>query len=149
MHARQQIREAAATVLAGATPYPVYQSRIWPLAADKLPCLLLFTRREQSSRLTMGSRSARKLARVCELLVEGIVAASEATMDDQLDEIARGVEAAIGASETFDGLVHGLVLASTLSEMRAREGEKPVGAVQLVYEVQYHTTETDPATIVN
>ncbi|TXL70105.1 hypothetical protein FHP25_35885 [Vineibacter terrae] len=142
-HHRQALREAAAAILADlpSTRERVYQSRVWPVDASRLPCLLIFTRREQRGEV---SRPPRKFDRSLELIVEGIVAASEATLDDRLDTIAAEVEAALAASPNLAGTAKECIYENTVCELRAREGEKPVGAVQLVYAVEYRTTEADP-----
>lgn len=151
-HARQQIREAVAAALAAnaTTAGRVYQSRVWPVAEDRLPCLLVFTRREQSARdAQASSTSSWAQARAVELVIEGIVAAAEATMDDTLDTIAGEVETALAAAGDLGGQVKDIELGSTALEQRARDGERAVGAVQLVYAVSYRTREGVPDTIID
>jgi hypothetical protein len=55
-HVRQQIRERVATTLTGLTTTgsKVYQSRVYPLAANNLPGLLVFTNSETSEPDQMG-----------------------------------------------------------------------------------------------
>lgn len=148
-HHRQTIRQAVAAVLAGlpTTGPRVFKSRVWPLADDKLPCLLVFTRRDQVQDASMGR--PRRLNRGVEVIVEGVVAAASEDLDDTLDIIAAEVEAAMGADPTLGGVVKQCLLDGSTSELRASEGEKPVGAIQLVFIATYRTVEGDPSTAIN
>ena len=56
-HVRQQIRERVGTTLGSLTTTSsrVYQSRVYPLASNNLPGLLIYTKSEESEPATMGS----------------------------------------------------------------------------------------------
>ena len=55
-HYRQQIRERVATTLTGLTTTGsnVFQSRVYPIEENKLPCLLIYTKDETSEPLAMS-----------------------------------------------------------------------------------------------
>jgi hypothetical protein len=62
-HARQQIREAAATVVSGLTTTGtrVYQSRMRPVADAGTPCLLVMTSDESIDPATVYTQQQRSL----------------------------------------------------------------------------------------
>ena len=89
MHVRQQIREHVGTILSGltSTGNRVYQSRVWPLNADTLPALLVYTTTESSDTDTMGPTLT--LNRELVLIVEGYVR-DITVYDDKIDTISSG-----------------------------------------------------------
>lgn len=142
-HVRRQIREAAATALAGlaTTGARVFQSRVYPLRDADLPCLLISTDDEQidAENAVMGGELTRELT----LTVRG-VAKANADLDDTLDGIAEQVEPVLNGS-TLGGKAKNCQLAGIKVEMD--EGlEKPVGTMTLQYRITYFTTPASPGT---
>ena len=140
-HARQQIREAVATLVTGLTTTGsnVFQSRVYRLQASELPALLVYTNSETVERSHMTSGLVRELT----LRVEGIAKAL-ADIDDTLDTIGAEVEAALGGQEPAG--VEDLVLQSADVTING-EGEQQVGAIVMDYLVRYRTNEAAPETI--
>ena len=114
-HARQQIRERVAGDVTGLTTTGsrVYQSRIYNLEKTDLPCLLVYSKNEDSERDTF--RGTNGLARNLSIVIEGYQKGAT-NLDDSLDTIAEEVEEALGANATLNGLVKDLSIASTEAE---------------------------------
>ena len=144
-HARQAIREAAATLLTGlaTTGSRVHQSRLPYVTLDdtSLPALLVTTEDEQVAQATVHGRLERRVT----LNVAGLAKAA-ANLDDTLDSIAAEVETALGAAPTLSGkcTFHGLTgLRVGLDDSL----EKPVGRIDLAFEVLYFTNAGAPGTL--
>lgn len=140
-HVRQQIREAAATLLTGLTTTGarVFQSRIYPLRDADLPCLLISTDDEQiehENAVTGG-----ELARELTITVRGIAKAT-ANLDDALDAIAEQVEPVLNGV-TLGGKVKRCNLQSIKVEMDDVL-EKPAGIITLEYRALYFTSPGSP-----
>lgn len=143
-HARQQIREAAATVLTGlaTSGSRVYQSRVHPLEAANLPCLLVNTDDEEVQGLKISSPDL--LDRRLTLTVSAVAKAS-ANLDDTLDNMIAEVETVLGGS-ILGGLVKTLQLDSIGIEMV--QNDKPVGMARMSYSATYMTTANAPGVII-
>ncbi len=142
-HVRRQIREAAATALAGlaTTGSRVFQSRVYPLRDADLPCLLISTDDEQvdQNNAVSGGEMTRELT----LTVRGVAKAT-ADLDDTLDGIAEQVEPVLNVS-TLGGNVKTCRLTGIKVEMDDVL-EKPVGIITLEYRTLYFTTPAAPGT---
>ena len=143
-HARQQIREAAATVVTSlaTTGTRVHQSRMRPAADAGLPCLLVMTTDESIDPATVYTQQQRTLT----LLIRGLAKAT-ANLDDTLDTIALEVETAMAAQPTLGSRAAGMFLDNTRIEFDD-ETDKPVGIVTLEYRITYFTNAGSPGTIV-
>ena len=133
-HARQTIREAAATLLTGLTTTStrVFQSRMVP--QESLPCLLITTNDEEIVPGTIGTLLERHL----ELAVTGCAKATS-TVDDTLDTIAAEVETAMAGFAYRNEL--------TRLEVGFDEAlEKPAGRIVLTYRITYLTAAGSPGT---
>lgn len=133
-HARQTIREAAATLLTGLTTTGsrVFQSRAVP--QESLPFLLITTNDEEIVPGTIGNLIERQM----ELVVTGY-AKQTSTVDDVLDTIAAEVETAM-AGFTYRNALKSLAVdfEETL--------EKPVGLIRLAFVCTYLTATGTPGT---
>ena len=140
-HVRQQIREAAAAAVTGLVTAGsrVYQSRLHPLDATKLPCLLVNTDDESIDGLMIGSPDI--LDRKLTLSIRAVAKAS-ANLDDTLDTMAAEIETALGVS-TLGGLVKTLMLDGINIDME--QSDKPVGIATLKYIANYMTVANAPA----
>jgi hypothetical protein len=139
-HMRKQIRDAAATALTGlaTTETRVYPSRNHRTRPDDLPCLMIFTKDEESAPDNMSR--PRDLERACEVVVVGR-AKDNSTLDDTLDLIAAEVEAALGNNLLSD-LASELFLART-EQIYDPDGEAEYGDVVLTWQAEYRTAEND------
>ncbi len=141
-HPRTLIREAVAARLteslpqvdARITPARISIHRSTPLFAGKLPAILIYTRDERiedQPHADPGLRH-RKLELSVEIVASGDAAAEEA------DVLAQAVEATLDADETLGQLVEGTRLTRTEVDQDG-EGDTPVLAVRLLFEVSYWT----------
>jgi hypothetical protein len=133
-HARQTIREAAATLLTNLTTTGsrVFQSRMAP--QESLPCLLITTNDEEVTPGTISGMAERHL----ELAVTGC-AKSASNVDDTLDTIAAEVETAMAGFTYRNEL--------TRLEVDFDEAvEKPAGRIVLTFRITYLTAAGSPGT---
>ena len=141
-HPRTLIREAVAVRLIEALPKVdarITASRIsihrsTPLFAGKLPAVLIYTRDERiedQPNADPGLRY-RKLELSVEIIASGDAAAEEG------DVLAQAVEAILDADETLGLLVEGTRLTRTEVD-QGGEGDRPVLAARLSFEVSYWT----------
>ncbi|MDD3676891.1 hypothetical protein [Thauera propionica] len=108
--------------------------RTTPLFAGKLPAILIYTRDERiedQPNADPGLRY-RKLELSVEIIASGEAAAEEA------DVLAQAVEALLDADETLGLMVEGTRLTRTEVD-QGGEGDTPVLAVRLSFEVSYWT----------
>lgn len=140
MHFRQQIREAAAAALLGlpSTATRVYQSRLHPIEASKLPCLLVNTDDEELN--TVSIHPMPIMDRNLTLTVRA-VAKVVANLDDTLDSMIAEVESVLGGS-TLGEKVKTLELQTISIEMEA-ESDKPVGIATMRFLTSYMTVAND------
>ncbi len=133
-HARQTIREAAATLLTGltSTGSRVFQSRIVPQTT--LPCLLVMTDAEEIAPGAFEKQLDRRLT----LTIVGVAKAG-ATLDDNLDTIAAEVETALGSDYRYELTGIDVDFDETL--------EKPAGRITLTYGYRYFTNAGAPGTV--
>lgn len=147
MHVRQQIRSAIITQVTGLTTtgINVFEHRVYPLAEDDLPAIVVSTTSEGSSMATIGGMgTVASLQRNLAISVEGYVKATS-DVAQTLDTIAEEIEVALGDDETLGGLVESIELSGTTIEITA-EGDQPVGVVKMDYDVVYRTTTGNPST---
>ncbi len=133
-HARQTIREAAATLLTNLTTTGtrVFQSRMVP--QESLPCLLITTNDEEITPGTISGMAERNL----DLAVTGCAKAAS-NVDDTLDTIAAEVETAMAGFTYRNEL--------TRLEVDFDEAvEKPAGRIVLTFRITYLTAAGLPGT---
>lgn len=141
-HPRTLIREAVAARLIEALPKVdarITASRIsihrsTPLFAGKLPAVLIYTRDERIEDQPNADPGVRY--RRLELSVE--IIASGDTAAEEADMLAQVVEAILDSDETLGLLVEGTRLTRTEVD-QGGEGDTPVLAVRLSFEVSYWT----------
>ena len=143
-HVRQSLRERIASNVTGLTTTGanVFQSRVYTLEPDDLPCLLVYSTSETSERATMATTDS--LNRDLTVMVEGY-ARTASNLDDTLDTISAEVETAVASDPTCNALALDTVLQSTEIEYDS-EGDQPIGSVRLSFGVQYQTKTTVPTT---
>ncbi len=136
-HVRQQIRDAAYTLLTGlnTTGANVFKSRLYPLNETELPGLCIYTNAEEPDdeqgkfdvfdvrRLTLSVEGHGKL-------VTGL--------EDQLDDMAGEVEDAIlTPGQDFGGLAQTVDI-GTVEYGKSKDGDQPVGIVIVNFIVTYY-----------
>lgn len=145
-HPRTLIREAVAALLSANLPKVdarITASRIsihrsTPLFAGKLPAVLIYTRDERIEEQPNADPGLRyrKLELSIEIITSGDAAAEEA------DLLAQAVEAILDLDETLGLLVEGTRLTRTEVD-QGGEGDTPVLAARLSFEVSYWTRPVD------
>lgn len=146
-HARAQIRAAVVTALTGlaTTGLRVHAARVAARHAEDLPCLLVTTADERVEGANVGRMQQRDLAVVVRALA---MSADESfTLDEQLDQIALEVEAAMAVDPSFGGLVAGSFLETVAVEFD-EDADQPVGEIRLQYRLAYFVNAGAPGTIV-
>ena len=145
-HPRTLIREAVKARLSANLPkvdprmIPARISihRSTPIFAGKLPAILIYTRDERIEDQPNADPGLRY--RKLELSVE-IIASGEAAAEDA-DTLALAVEAILDADETLGLMVEGTRLTRTEVD-QGGEGDTPVLAVRLMFEISYWTQPLD------
>ena len=145
-HPRTLIREAVKARLSAnlpkvdprITPARISIQRSTPLFAGKLPAILIYTRDERIEDQPNSDPGLRH--RKLELSVE-IIASGEAAAEDA-DTLAQAVEAILDADETLGRMVEGTRLTRTEVD-QGGEGDTPVLAVRLTFEISYWTQPSD------
>ena len=147
-HARQSIREAAATLLTGLTTTGsrVHQSRLpyATLGDGELPALLVITEDEQIADRTTDSPA--RMWREIDLVISGLAKPS-ANLDDTLDTIAAEVETALGESLTVSTKKLSVML-QDLKVSIDTSLERDVGRIDLRFRVAYFTAAGAPGTLI-
>jgi len=141
-HVREQIRDRIASNVTGlsTTGDRVYKSRVWPLNADTMPALLVYSTSEDSATDIMGPSLV--MNRELSVVVEGYVR-NITVYDDKVDTIAKEVEIAMAADQTLNNLAKISYLSGT-EITYSGEGDQPIAVVSMTYLVQYRTAVDSP-----
>lgn len=141
-HMRKQIRDAVITACTGlaTTGSKVFNHRVYPLGANKLPGLCIYSQDE--STIYQSISPPRSVMRTLTVVVESYVK-STANYDDTIDQIALEVEQALAADVTLGGLAKDTKILGFTSEVSG-DGEQPacIGIMQV--QVTYCVAENDP-----
>ena len=106
-----------------------------------MPIYLVYTTRDFVDE-SMSTANGRM--RVCTVVIDALIAATEADVDDTLDEHAVYIE-----SQLNDSRLGGVVLKTILQESELTvntEGDVGLGILTLTYSVTYRTVPADPET---
>lgn len=146
MHERQAIRdEIVARLIAADTAAEgrVVKSRSSPLKLDQLPMISVYNEIEP---IREGSeKGSDGLERLFEVTIVGWThASSDSDVDDDLDDLALEIEAAIDADPTLDRNSSSAHLVNTQFGIDMK-GERPMGAVSLTYLCRYFTDTRNAA----
>lgn len=141
-HVREQIRDRIASNVTSlsTTGDRVYKSRVWPLNADTMPALLVYSTSEDSATDIMGPSLV--MNRELSVVVEGYVR-NITVYDDKVDTIAKEVEIAMAADQTLNNLAKISYLSGTEISYSG-EGDQPIAVVSMTYLVQYRTAVDSP-----
>lgn len=140
-HVRKQIRDAIETALTGLgkTGSNVFVSRVYPMETAGFPGLIIYTGDEETEIMTM--ERPRLQHRTVQAVVETYSEFID-TLDDELDEPCKEIEAAIGADITLGGLAKTTDLESTEYDLTA--GQRPAGVAKLTFNIVYCVRENAP-----
>lgn len=140
-HLRKQIRDSIITAVTGlaTTSTRVYASRVYPLAADKLPGLCVYTNAETIEMATLNK--PRVQTRTLEVTIEAYALAISG-LDDTLDQICLEVEEALDVDVTRGGKAKDTQVTSIETDFSG-DGEKPAGIARITVSVMYQCREND------
>ncbi|HQT03402.1 MAG TPA: hypothetical protein PLU46_00280 [Thiotrichales bacterium] len=122
------------------TPSRIHLMKMTPLFVGKLPAVLIYSKQERIDDMPgehQGNRY-RKLTMAVEVVTSGESAANEA------DVIAWAIEQQLEADETLSHLIEAIRLTNTDVEFDS-EGDTPVMAVRLNFEVRYWSSDPRPS----
>lgn len=141
-HARKQIRDQIVTTLTGlaTTGSNVFASRMWPMAEEQMPGLIVYTVSEDSEAVAQSS-SGYTLGRVLNVSIDAYVAAA-VNVDDLVDQIAVEIEEALAGDAALDALVERSVLTRTEIILEGN-GEHETAITKFQYEIRYRTAAND------
>lgn len=149
-HVRQQIRDAAATLITGTamptTGDAVFKSRQRALNVDQLPCWAVFTKNERhvlEERTTGG-----EMRRDVELRFEGYVRDADGdSANDTLDDMLVELETQIETDRKLGGLLKDLVL-DTIEFDGEDDADQVMYAVRVSYIATYWIVRGSPETAI-
>ncbi|MDX6481721.1 MAG: hypothetical protein QOG85_2231 [Gaiellaceae bacterium] len=144
-HLRQQVCDRIAQILAGLTTTEdrVYQTRVYPLAQDEIPCLLIYGLTEEVDTRTLAGRRIQD--RNLRVAIEAVAQVNE-ELEQTLNRMAHEVEAALGADQTLGALLSDAsrLERTEIGLTKAAEDQKPAGTARLTYVCKYITREGAP-----
>lgn len=142
MHVRQQIRDLIKAAVDTNPGVTVETSRTYPVTESEFPKYLIYTTSEFiNDAISTRSADGRELT----VMVEALVLANDADLDDDLDEHAIYLEKQLNNS-----VLGGAVLKTILqrSEVTSSvEGDVAVGSLTLTFNVTYRSVRGDPETL--
>nr|BAR35091.1 Phage minor tail protein U [uncultured Mediterranean phage uvMED] len=141
-HARKAIRDNIKTTLSGLTTTGtnVYQSRVYPMAASRLPGILIYNKIEETEYRTVNS--PRLQERVSTFNIEVYVKGT-ANFDDSLDQICLEIEEALSVDLTRGGNAEDTRITTFEADFNG-DGDQPVAVALLTVEVRYQARENNP-----
>lgn len=145
-HVRKLIRDNVTTTLTGLTTTGtnVYQTRVYPIAEDRLPGIAIYSSEE--STLFGSMNPPRTQIRTLTLVVEIYVKAVD-NYDDTLDQICLEIEESLYADLTRGGYAKDTQVLRFSSDFSG-DGDQPVAYGTLEVSVDYATAENDLETSV-
>lgn len=147
-HVRTQIRAAIVARLKVAgivAPESVLPGRRRPTTQAQLPCLLVYTDEENSSREAANSGVALR-KRTVDLVVRCRLSTVADPPQDQLDALAVQVEVALDGSGSLGGLLVDLELQRTEQGAPSPASDRQPGEIDLIYAAEYWTQAGAPET---
>ncbi len=138
-HVRQQIRDNIVTTLTGLTTTGarIYRTRVYPIAEDKLPGLLIYTDAEEVETVTITP--PRTQMRSLEIKVEAYVK-GVSNFDNQIDTITAEIEDALSADVTRGALAKDTTITGFEADFNG-DGDQPVAMGRVTVRVDYMTVE--------
>ena len=140
-HVRKLIRDNIETTLTGlaTTGANVYQTRVYPIAEDRLPGLAIYTNSEATEYATINP--PRTQLRTLSVSVD-VYAKAVTAYDDLLDAACVEIEEALYTDRTRGGNAKDTRIIAFDSDFSG-DGDQPVARATLTVEVDYVTIEND------
>lgn len=142
-HVRKQLRDAVVARVTGLTTTGsrVHGYRVHPLqSSSKLPALSVYATSEAAEADTIHAPTL--VDRFVDLHVEGIANASDATLEDTLDQISKEVETALASALTIGSKE--VLLVYQGCEIRMEDGEKRAGVVDMAFRARIFNAANTP-----
>ena len=140
-HVRKLIRDDIETTLTGLTTTGsnVYQTRVYPIAEDRLPGLAIYTSTEATdyATITPPRTQVRTLSVSVDVYVKSVTG-----YDDTLDAACVEIEEALYTDRTRGGNAKDTRITAFDSDFSG-DGDQPVARATLTVEVEYVTLEND------
>lgn len=140
-HVRKLIRDDIETTLTGlaTTGSNVYQTRVYPIAEDRLPGLAIYTSTEATdyATITPPRTQVRTLSVSVDVYVKSVTG-----YDDTLDAACVEIEEALYTDRTRGGNAKDTRITAFDSDFSG-DGDQPVARATLTVEVEYVTLEND------
>lgn len=132
-HRRKTVRDAFASAVTGLglTGARVYTSRLYPLAADEIPALRIYTPSDTTDAETIGTSVVAPLRRI-RIVCEAVAKANTAA-DDSVDAICEQLEIKLATVPTLSGAVMKLAYLSFEQELNI-ESDAPVVVGRMTFE---------------
>lgn len=150
-HVRKQIRDAAATALAGlvTTGSNVFPSLTYNLSDSQIPGLKIFTTNDRF-RDFLTVDYPRRVERELDLIIEGYAKVND-IVDDTLDAIGVEVENTLSAenanNDNLNGLTKDLYFDSAYIPLD--NAENTIGMIRMTFKAIYNIAENDCETALN
>ena len=140
-HVRKLIRDNIETTLTGlaTTGANVYQTRVYPIAEDRLPGLAIYTSSESTDYATINP--PRTQLRTLSVSVD-VYAKAVTAYDDLLEAACVEIEEALYTDRTRGGNAKDTRIIAFDSDFSG-DGDQPVARATLTVEVDYVTIEND------
>ena len=142
-HYREQIRKAVITAVTGLTTTStrVKSGPVYNLADNTDPTLAVWTRLSVPD-YERGQLQQAPLWMV-EVTIEGYVKIHD-DLQDTLDDIASEVETAIYSNSALLALCNNYIAMGEQSIEIDLDGDKPLGKIEMIFNVYYHAAEGSP-----
>ena len=143
---RKALRAATVAVIAQRVPAMggrVFGQRAIPLQEASLPAACVYTAGEQIATISDSTKLHSRRVRLVVHIIGQAHDHTGAGLDDQLDDLADAVEAAIYADSTLGGAVSDVTLTAIEGPDLADSGAVVIGEIRVVYEAVYDTELRD------
>ena len=137
-HYRQQIREQVATTLTGLSSLNtnIFQSRVYNIEEENLPCALIYTKNEESEPITISY--PRTIAKTLDLTIE--IYTKGSTYETSIENIIKQVREKMFTDRLVNGLAKDSFITSTEITYNG-EGDSSLAVGLLSYQIEYHHEE--------
>jgi hypothetical protein len=122
----------------------VFTDQFYALSpTSELPCLIVYTPEEDTGTPPPRCHPGEEIRRVITLIVEGVVTGT-VNLSDQLDQIAKEVEAKMATDFTLAGTCKSALLTRTATTLKGGDSPQPLGSIQMTWQVVTTTLEGVP-----
>lgn len=139
---RDAIKDLLITPAIAQVGVRIFTNRMRKLYPEELPAIVIYTRSEAAEIYVAAPREYKRTMKVAIEIFDKFDESAQTdlddTVDDRLDEIAEIVEQRLFGNETLDGKCSDITF-SDLENDYLPDGAQPIGALRLIYDVEYYT----------